>query len=1266
MESQLILLTVYDINGISVHDSYDAVSAHGDYGLNRIGQGGFRVPANSEIMEHLEVGNQVWIRTIGLLTPSLRWHVRTIIINDVVQTDAAAGKFIDVSGTGYEILLDYRRTGSNVFDSDITPVLPAIVAHAPPWTYEVVGAPTAPSRDVYIVSNNHSVLGLLRQAQQQAGDSFFIDPIYRKIYWHSTEVESSGLVFSLNGGTDNPILTIKRTFKGESPITRLTATGAGTGEDALTLSSVALTAPDIAALEADFPGITWGDPLVKTSLEVTGYPIRDGEIKFPYIKPEDDTPAALYRAVYILNQTAGSYFYAQQISRVSYEITTIIEEHLVPLGKTANLQYNNYVIVTPGYDDYVVDENLVMQSVSHTIDKNGIRYSTIVLSNSADEWLDENQKLVKKILELDETSRSTSAPPSGTASVIPVQHHSLLGLTDDDHPQYLRADGGTPLVGNLVVGGVYTVDGVDISVFKTTYDSHIVTYLSHIDDYTAHIGDPSAHHAPVTPNDGISLIGQAVSVDGTVVRTTRNVSTGDGLLGGGTLSTDRVLTVDTSVVRTTRNLTAGDGISGGGTLAFDRAFAVDTTVVRTTRTITAGNGLTGGGTLAADRTVDLDTPGTLSHSGVNAASGNHTHAITASNAPGGTETLLKTDSTGELHLSKFKTDVVTSSLIPAQTDLYDLGSATALWRKGWLSELESILFVENSIQVTGGWWMIPHGSGTLPEDLAAGVTTIDFKIALSVDDFIVLRSSLQVEYIQVSASLGGTSYTVFRDVDGTGSNAWTSGQVFVILGNTGDGRIEFDAQTAGPRMSVFTQGATYNAQTEHVRIGDLTGWGGHSGYGIGIGDSVGNRIVYDGTSLQIIGDGGDITNIDGGNIQTGTVTADQIDADAINGMVITGSTIRTAASGARIEMNPTSIFGTNGTTKQWEALSANGKLTAGAGAVTLDAGGLSFTNGTTYSGSSIDWGSKLSISASLTQSWIESDNPLAISVGLGNSLLIDAPTDILGATEISGPLTVVDAGGLGLYASLNVEGQITSTDLITGNRVTASTYVYATTYVAAGSYISAQGTIHGYGNIIADGGINAGYGSATPVTGEVRLYNGSTLSMQFSFLSGWSRINQSVSYDIYTPRGICAVGGFATYAGAYPSGGDVLYHGDLIKRYGTTNYTVASPPVVPSGWAYSWYNLTWTSANNGVKTLAGVPAGVKYIIARVQCIPSSGGYLSFGKSSGEMDVTLHYTGSGQPVSQSIYCRTYNGTNQVYVSVAGTAAGIHMMVTGYGF
>lgn len=153
-------------------------------------------------------------------------------------------------------------------------------------------------------------------------------------------------------------------------------------------------------------------------------------------------------------------------------------------------------------------------------------------------------------------------------------------------------------------------------------------------------GSGGGDHDPVTAGDGITVVGQQVSVDGTVVRTSTlaalDVIAGAGLIGGGALSGDVTLNIGagagiivnandvaldfTAVAAATVTITAGSGLTGGGDLSTNRTInvgagdgisvaadsvAVDSTVVRTTRTVTAGTGLTGGGALSANITLNV-------------------------------------------------------------------------------------------------------------------------------------------------------------------------------------------------------------------------------------------------------------------------------------------------------------------------------------------------------------------------------------------------------------------------------------------------------------------------------------------------------------------------------------------------------------------------------------------------------------------------------------------------------------------------------------
>lgn len=183
------------------------------------------------------------------------------------------------------------------------------------------------------------------------------------------------------------------------------------------------------------------------------------------------------------------------------------------------------------------------------------------------------------------------------------------------------------LAGNILAGGGLgegTPIGAD-RVFQINASSEFVIHADSISISGTIAGDgllwgDTDHDLNVGQGDGIIVNYDYVAVDSTVVRTTRTITAGDGLVGGGTLAADHSFDVDGTVVRTSRVITAGAGLTGGGTLAANRSLdvgagdgisvaadsvAVNNTVVRTSRTLTAGAGLTGTSTLATDVTFNV-------------------------------------------------------------------------------------------------------------------------------------------------------------------------------------------------------------------------------------------------------------------------------------------------------------------------------------------------------------------------------------------------------------------------------------------------------------------------------------------------------------------------------------------------------------------------------------------------------------------------------------------------------------------------------------
>ncbi len=252
----------------------------------------------------------------------------------------------------------------------------------------------------------------------------------------------------------------------------------------------------------------------------------------------------------------------------------------------------------------------------------------------------------------------------------------------------------------------------------------------------------------------------------------------------------------------------------------------------------AGNGLT-----IASKVLAVGV------SGLGLGVGADAVTLTSSSNPGAAASILASDAGGALTLTgltltgNLNTSRVASHLIPVATDTYDLGSAALLWRQGYLSQLNAVIFAEQTIQLLGGWLMIPKDAGTLPA-VASGTTQIDFGKAMTVGHFVLIRAhdtggAIKAEYMQIGSLVSGTTYNVTRDVAGAHVTdpAWADGTPYALLGTTGDGRIELNSYDT-PRISLINQGATYNAQTELIRIGDLNGnWGyGTQTFGVALGE----------------------------------------------------------------------------------------------------------------------------------------------------------------------------------------------------------------------------------------------------------------------------------------------------------------------------------------------------------------------------------------------------------------------------------------------
>lgn len=224
-----------------------------------------------------------------------------------------------------------------------------------------------------------------------------------------------------------------------------------------------------------------------------------------------------------------------------------------------------------------------------------------------------------------------------------------------------------------------------------------------------------------------------------------------------------------------------------------------------------------------------------------------TYSTSAPDSSGGFDVGAQHTWTGQ---QTFMATMRAQDIIPQTADAYDIGAAGNLWRKAYISELETTLFAANTITVSGARQVWGHDCGAIAAYLSDTADTCDFGMAMTAGDFVEMRGYGQVEYFEVGANVAGTVYKIgadasgARDLDGSGANIWPAGTPFLVLGASGDGRVEIDA--SGPRISIYEQGATYDANTETVRIGNmraLFGTGANDRWGIGIGDYAGGNYL---------------------------------------------------------------------------------------------------------------------------------------------------------------------------------------------------------------------------------------------------------------------------------------------------------------------------------------------------------------------------------------------------------------------------------------
>lgn len=189
------------------------------------------------------------------------------------------------------------------------------------------------------------------------------------------------------------------------------------------------------------------------------------------------------------------------------------------------------------------------------------------------------------------------------------------------------------------------------------------------------------------------------------------------------------------------------------------------------------------------------------------------------------------------------------------------------------------LVAQDTIATIGGRILVGPTT-TLVSDLSSGATSIVVKHNQMVSgDRIVMQGTSaviagvpQVEWMAVtsgaSGSAGSYTYSVTRNLDGSGANTWVAGDAVFNTGTTGDGYVDLysingllPGSTAGPTIvgNVRT-GTTYSQVEPRWAIGNLNGLYGYSSeiYGAAFGDSNNAWLKTDPSNGIAIGEGANV------------------------------------------------------------------------------------------------------------------------------------------------------------------------------------------------------------------------------------------------------------------------------------------------------------------------------------------------------------------------------------------------------------------------
>ena len=358
--------------------------------------------------------------------------------------------------------------------------------------------------------------------------------------------------------------------------------------------------------------------------------------------------------------------------------------------------------------------------------------------------------------------------------------------------------------------------------------------------------------------------------------------------------------------------------------------------------------------LAGGGAVILDSTGITATAGLIAGWVINSDHLLSDGTPG-----IKILSTGAIETSDFVSGILGKGWRISEAGNAEFNNAVIR------GELRTTVLSYQEVQAVSGTMGVFQSAGVIMETtgaVPAVASSMNIKVKdpeyghtalFAVNDVVWIKDGTNATWFTVTTVTDNTTYYTYacKVESGSTGNVYTAGQAIVNFGVAGEGYLLMEAiGTGAPYFSVRTTSAapwTGSTNPEHVRMGNLDGnWGYSSAiYGSAIGKyatGVGNitidptngvRIrVYDTTIMEFKSTGAFISNV--------------LNMTGANAAIAIGATPPTAKdAGTGLWLSKDGLFSLASDVYQVKIDATDGKLYAGAGAVSISSAGIRLSSG---------------------------------------------------------------------------------------------------------------------------------------------------------------------------------------------------------------------------------------------------------------------------------------------------------------------------------